>query len=190
MRKRKRNGFKYIQMIIFLGLPKCGTMSFTQSFNAAGFRAVHWVNDAGEYVGELMLRALREGKKMFHYLSEYNVLTQMDVCLPDKNICLFPQSDLYELIYRQYPKASFILNHRTTENHVKSIYSWGGLRERLRLFGITDLTSFVEQHNKNIRDFFCGKPNFIEFSIESDGNEKISQFVGIHIELVHINKTP
>jgi len=176
-------------MIIFLGLPKCGTMSFTESFNAAGYRAVHWTNHTGEYVGELMLQALREGKKLFNYLSDYNVFTQMDVCLPDKNICLFPQSDLVELIYRQYPDALFVLNYRNTFNHVNSICSWGGLKERLRLFDIIDLPAFIDDHNEKIRNFFSGKANFIEFNIESDTEEKLSSFIKSPIELVHINKS-
>jgi len=122
-------------------------------------------------------------------LSEYNVFTQMDVCLPDKNICLFPQSDLFELIYRQYPDALFVLNYRNTFNHVNSICSWGGLKERLRLFDIIDLPAFIDDHNEKIRNFFSGKTNFLEFNIESDTNEKLCSFINSPIELVHINKS-
>jgi len=176
-------------MIVFLGLPKCGTMSFTESFNAAGFRAVHWADKDGHYVGGLMLMALTRGKKLFHHLSDYDVFTQMDICLPDEDICFFPQCSVFELIYRQYPEAKFILNYRNIENHVKSICSWGGLKERLRMCGITDLYEFIFSHNRNIREFFSGKPNFLEYDIENDGQEKLSEFVGKPIKLVHINKS-
>lgn len=164
-------------------------MSFYESFNNAGFRAVHWTDSEGNFVGKLMLEALATGRKLFSFLGGYNVFTQMDVCIPDKNLCFFPQSTLFELLYRQYPQAKFILNYRNTESHVKSINSWGGLRERLRLFDITDLTGFIEDHNRNIREFFTGRYNFLAFDIESDTQEKLSEFVGKTIKLIHINKS-
>lgn len=178
-------------MIILLGLPKCGTMSFTESFRNAGFNPVHWTNDKGEYVAELILKAIREGKNLLHYVSQYDVITQMDLIMPDKGIFFFPQVGWYWNLYLQYPEAKFILNTRDVNRQVESIKAWGDLQHRFECFGVTDLHEFITDHYRRIRHFFFiyGKGNFLEFDIENDSNEKLSKFVGRDINLIHINKT-
>ncbi len=178
-------------MIILLGLPKCGTMSFTQSFKEAGFNPVHWMTSDNEYVAELILLAIKEHKPLLSYLVGYDVFTQMDLIQPERGIMFFPQVGWYWNLYLQYPNAKFILNTRSLENHAESIAHWGDLKQRFEYFGITDLRRFISEHNKRIINFFKvygDKSNFVEFDIERDSDDKLSAFIGREIKMCHINK--
>lgn len=174
--------------IILLGLPKCGIVSFTEAFKEAGYKPANWINN-DQYFGELILKAVKEGKDVFYYFDDHDCVTEMNVCIPERNICFFPQSCLFELIFRQYPDALYILNYRDISTHVKSILNWGDLAERMAHFGITDLDSFITNHNATIRKYFINKKNFLNFDIERDNSEKLSDFIGRKIELPHLNKT-
>lgn len=167
-------------------------MSFTQSFENAGLKSAHWTNDSGDHVAELILKAIKESKPLLTYLSEYDTITQMDLIQPERGLFFFPQIGWYWNLYLQYPNAKFILNTRSLDEHVESISNWQDLKQRFEYFGITDLRKFISDHNKRIINFFKvynDKNNFIEFNIESDGDSKLSRFVGREVKLVHINKT-
>ena len=176
-----------MKRIILLGLPKCGTMSFTESLASIGYNVGHWTNDKGEYIGKLIGRAYLENKHLLEYVPELNAITQMDYISFDQFI--LPQVFLYKVLLKQNPDALFILNYRNVENHVKSICAWGDLLERLELFGITNLEQFISDHNSHIRKHYSGRKNFLEVDIENSNNETISDFIGLNFKMSHTNKT-
>jgi hypothetical protein len=178
-----------MRKIILLGLPKCGLTSFAQTFRDAGYNVAHWKTDNGEYVGELINQAYLEKKHLLHYLPEYNAFTQMDVVDKESGYCVFPTAQFYEQFYEQYPDALFILNYRPVFNHVRSICKWNDLQERLAYFGIINLSEWISCHNYTIRNYFKDKPNFIEFNIEKDPIEKISDVLGVPLTWHHLNKS-
>src|ERR1044072_3920188 len=175
--------------VILLGLPKCGLSSFTEALRTIGYNVAFWVNDKNEFFAELVFKAYSEGKKLLHYLSEYDAITQMDLISIEKSVCLFPKSVFYKELYEQCPDSKFILNYRNIEHHVRSICNWKNMQERFAYFNIPDIGKFIESHNEKIRAFYKGKPNFLEFDIENDSLEKLSQFLNVPVIFPHANKT-
>jgi len=174
--------------VIFLGLPKTGTMSLTKAFEGAGYRTAHWQTDSGEYVGYNIRRAFCDGERLLHYLSDYDVITQMDVCLPE--VSFFPQCFLYRDFAYQYPDALFVLNTRDIASQVKSIANWGDMLDRFKKYGIEDPGKFIYSHNNRVRDFFRGRGiAFLEFDIEVDLPSRLSDFIGHSLSIEHLNKT-
>lgn len=174
--------------IILLGLFKCGLSSFTGMLTQAGYKVAFW-QDEGQYIAELILKALNENKPLLHYCAQYNAFTQMDLVSIEKNIFFIPEHTHYKQLFYENRDAKFILNYRDINNHIQSIYNWSDLAHRLNYYGVNDIHSFIETHNKNIREFFSNKPNFIEFDIEKDSNEKLSAFLGFPVTFPHLNKT-
>jgi hypothetical protein len=163
-------------------------MSLTQAFNDVNINAGHWATESGSYIGELMIEALKANKPLFYFLPQYEAFTQMDVCNLDRGLCIFPQVHLFELLYRQYPDSMFILNYRNIDDHIRNICNWGNLKNRMCHFGIENLEEFISDHYRNIRRFFAGKQNFVEFDIDDKNKDAIlSGFLKIKIHLPHIN---
>lgn len=173
--------------IILLGLFKCGLTSFTAAFRAAGMRVAYWVNDRGDFYADLVLKAFIEGKDLLHFIQEYDAYTHIDLITWDR--CILPHVNCAEALADQYPDAKFILNYRDIEHHIRSIQNWGDLAGRLAHHGYTDLRSFIERHHDRIREHYQSMPNFIDFNIERDHSEKLSEFLGMEIHLPHENKT-
>jgi len=177
-------------MIICLGLPKSGTLSLTEAFNSVGYNAAHWGDKYGPF-GPVVLDAIQRGVPMLRYITAmgYDAFTQLDYCNTKTGFCFFPQVYLYDVLYRQYPDAYFILNYRPLDKHDRSIRAWGDYADRLAYFGIRNIGSFINDHNKTIAKFFLGKERFLMFDIETDGDEKLSNFIGKEIKIPHLNKT-
>lgn len=62
------------------------------------------------YVASVIQKAIYDRQKPLKYLVErgYRVFSQMDVCYPSKNICIFAQLDGLENIIAAYPKAKYV----------------------------------------------------------------------------------
>ena len=170
--------------IIFLGFPKCGTLSFYESLKIAGFKTAHYYNSDGKIIGDLISMALAEGKKLLHYVDSFDAITQMDCYRYESFIC--PQT-LYWIFDKQYPGTKFILNTRNFSDHIRSIAYWGDLIHRMN--GHIDVPAFFASHYNGVRRYFRHRDNFIEYNLDSDKEEKLSSFLGREIKLVHINKT-
>lgn len=178
-----------MKRIILLGLPKCGTVSFTESLINTGYTAGHWINEKGEHLGKLVHKAWMEGKPLLEYIPEYEAITQMDYMSIEEGMCIFPQVYNYQLLLKQYPDALFILNYRNIDNHVRSILTWGDLKDRFYHFKIFNIRKFIKDHNTNIRKHFTGRDNFMQVNIEYANNAAISRFIGYDFTMTHKNKT-
>lgn len=187
--------------IILLGFPKSGTTSFQDLFEKMGLSSVHWhYGDNLEFhVGTAIYKARSERKPLFHYLKNFDCVTQMDVCV-NEGLNFWPQTDLLEEIYEQYPEAIYILNTRRTNRILRSIQKWGSLQERILEFnniksyrGNSDderICNWMEDHFTKVRTLFEGNPKFIEFNIEEDSLERLRDLLEIpgHItSFPHVN---
>ena len=174
-------------------------MSFHRLFEMMSLKSAHWLVDEG-YVGELIDKAKSEDKKLFHYLEDFDCMTQMDVCL-DENLNFWPQIDLYREIYEQYPEALFVLNKRPAKHILRSFKKWGTVYERIITYSAiknyrganTDekILNWIDDHFSDVHEFFRDKENYIEFNIESDSIEALRKPLNIppHIkEFPHSNK--
>lgn len=170
--------------IIFLGFPKCGTLSFHASLNEAGIKTAHYFSDQGDILGDLIVKAIAEGKKMLHYCDEFEAITQMDCYRSHEFIC--PQKHFIRLD-SEYPGTKFILNVRKLSDHLNSIRKWGDLMTRMQMN--FDPEVFFYAHYQQVRRYFNGRDNFIEYNLDKDTDSKLSSFIGREIKLVHINKS-
>jgi hypothetical protein len=175
-------------MIILLGFPKTATMSFTDFFEDLSFNTLHFTYD-GEYVGELIYRARRENKPLLHYLSGIDVITKLSVCL-DEFYNFWPQLDLYEELYNQYPDNIYILNRRSPSALYTSFLNFGSFlpdfcqynAHRLDPFEGTIEEKFMacaQKHYDDVIQFFSDKPTakFIDYNIETDTIDKLNIYI-------------
>lgn len=177
--------------VILLGLPKCGTVSFAESLNNVGIRACHYYDSNGDVAAHSVLRAIREGKKLFHYLEEqgFKAITQAD-CLNPPDWFFFPQRTFLLNIIYQYPEAKFILNYRNTLDHVASIEAWGDMSDRFKAAGVEYLFDFIVQHNSRVINYSRDMENFLKFKIGTDSNDLLRKFIHPDFNLLHLNKRP
>ena len=186
--------------ILVIGFPKSGTTSIHHALESAGFRSVHWELPNGEYCGEVIYRAVREGKDPLAYLSEYDAITQMDICLPrvkkdGRPLNYWPQLDfeLLDEIERHHPGIRFILNRRDPERLIKSMSRWHALRRRLLQARVPGLPRFRPLFDRDLRRWITGhydacrarygdRETFLDLDIERpDAREALEEFLGVAV---------
>ena len=96
------------QKIFCIGLNKTATTSLHSSFKLLGIRAAHYRNENGDEMLHLMKRAKQKGKKLLHYLDEYEAFSD------------YPISKTYKQLDFEYPNSKFILTTRGLESWLKS----------------------------------------------------------------------
>lgn len=207
--------------IFVVGLPKCGTTSLQHALETAGYGAVHChaPRAAGleRFVGQRLLRAVEEGKAPLAFLPDWvDAITQMDCWWMDwKNkdgeafepaaTALFPQILILEELDRAYPSARFILSTRDARSWLRSVDTYGHLREilvRAELPGLPsgqgaqdeELIAWFNGHTDRVRTYFAGREasKLLEFSLEEGDDAvagKLEAFLGIPTEWGHHNVT-
>uniref|UniRef100_A0A7S4Q4P6 Sulfotransferase domain-containing protein n=1 Tax=Alexandrium monilatum TaxID=311494 RepID=A0A7S4Q4P6_9DINO len=141
------------QLVLVLGMPKCGTTSLHEAFRSAGLDSVHWALGTGEdlradrelrlwgvdadrrLIGRLMERAAAQGLPPLSGLPHHvDAVAEMNglVWGPRGTVqAHFPQISLLEELAAHYPYAHFILNVRDHRRWVRSVDSHNDLRKRL-----------------------------------------------------------
>ena len=187
--------------IILLGFPRTGTTSFHHLFQKLGYNSIHWFYRPQRlYVGEAILKAKKENKPLFYYLSDFEVICQMDIC-KDFTEKIWPQISHYQQILAQYPDTIYILNTRDPHKLLLSMKNKGNMDKRMlkyntELFenieGSDDekILKLIDQHYQNIREHFKNS-KFIEFNIEKDNLEKLSKYIDFkgETQLPKLNKS-
>ena len=174
-------------MIIIIGFPKSGTSSFQKLFQTLGYRSYHWKKD-DKYIGMMIYKNKINKKPLLHDFLETDVITQMDICINDKN-CYWPQLVDYKQLYTENPDSIFILNKRNPEKLLSSFKRWNKLDERLYLYNpelIDDKSdngfiNFVNKFYKDVEYFFSLHPKskFITYDINEDNIEKLKKYIDI-----------
>jgi hypothetical protein len=179
---------------IVIGFPKCGTSTIHQACKKSGLRSAHWKAPGKGYCGALIYQNYLADRDPLADLSDYDVVSQMDVCVKRTNF--WPNLDLALLlrIRKFHPECSFILNTRAPEKIASSIARWGNLRKRItaadiiglpRRYGDQDvhLVRWVEQHFEACRRLFGSDEKFFELPIEaSNAREILEKAVGTKIK--------
>ena len=86
-------------MIILLGLPKSGTTSFHSLFKKLGYQSYHW-KKKGKFIGSLIKNNKIKKKPLLSGFLDTDVITQMDVCMNNKN-CYWPQIVDYKQLIKE-----------------------------------------------------------------------------------------
>jgi hypothetical protein len=167
-------------------------------FEANGFPAVHWDS---ERLAQNMAYNLRTGKKILdgHY-SELKVFSDMISLTGPERI---EANGYFREMDSHYPGSFFILNNRDTsawllsrERHNQGNF----LLKNLTHMNTTDINlvretwrSEKEAHEKEVREYFRGRQNFLEVDIDSNRiPERLSDFLGMEFDYSQwkiVNKT-
>ncbi|WP_280562087.1 sulfotransferase [Chromohalobacter sp. 48-RD10] len=165
--------------VFVVGFPKSGTSTIQKALQSSGYNSAHWQVKEG-FVGELMYRGLEEHDDPWHYLGQYDAITQGDVCIPSKGLNFWPQLDptIIEKIQEKHPNCLFILNYRNPEKTVSSIKRWGDMSQRFLHSNIPGLPAgkgndqqlldWIHNHFTTIRKNLSQNKNFLEVDIEND----------------------
>jgi len=181
--------------LFVIGFPKSGTTSLTTALEASGIASAHWRTSSGKFVGFLIYDALYRGLEPFALLSDYQAVTQADVCLPSHNLNLWPNLDFAVLsaIRRHHPECLFVLNYRRPKAIADSIFKWDDMQDRIarsnvpglpRTLGRTreQLMTWIENHFDACRRFLGNDEHFLELDIESaDAPERLGAALGTEI---------
>jgi hypothetical protein len=174
-------------MIILLGFPKSGTSSFQKLFINLGYNSYHWTK-VDKYIGTMIYKNKKMNKPLLNDFLDTDVITQMDVCIDEKN-AYWPQITDFAQLYNENPDSIFILNKRDPMKLLLSFKKWNNLNQRLikynpeLLNNMTDKSfiDFVIKHYTDIETFFSRFPNskFISFDIENDKLEKLNKYIDL-----------
>lgn len=192
---------------IVVGLPKCGTSSLTKMFADAGIPACHhdFKHENKEvYVGCIMKDNANLGKPLLGGLLEpFHAFLEMNCHLYN----VWPQITMLEALTQQYPDAYYILNTRNVQDHAMSIWNWYNMKRILEFYDvpqltkhspdgkltITDIETWISQHNQRVRDFFKHRPHLkiAEISIgDADLGARLDRFLGLQgLSFPHENRT-
>ena len=188
-------------MIILLGFPKSGTTSFNKLFQKLGYKSGHWKH-RGSYIGNIIKKNKKRKRRLLSGLEDLDCITQMDVCMSKKDN-YWPQIHDYWRLYKQYPKATFILNKRSIPKLVSSFQRWFNLDERFikynpNLFSNIEgsnekkLEIIFNDHYTKIENFFKKRKGakFISFDIDNDKIYKLNKYINTRRikKLPHKNK--
>ena len=104
--------------IFCIGLNKTGTTSLHQAFEILGLKSVHFVDDKGNNIKDIIQENYLAGNDILKGLEGYDAFTDWDNSR--NSVEIFKEFD------KQYPESKFILNTRelnswldSRENHVK-----------------------------------------------------------------------
>jgi len=182
--------------LMAIGFPKSGTTSLTRALEMSGLKAAHWQDDKFRFVGQLIYHAVVNGLDPFAHLTDYDAVTQADVCLPRKQKNYWPNLDFAILaaIRRAHPTCLFLLNYRRPEAICESLMRWRGMQQRLvgsdipglpvGAGGTTEqLINWIENHFQACRTYFANDPHFLEIDIESpDVPTQLGEALGVQIK--------
>ena len=172
--------------VFCIGLNKTGTTSLHLALEKLGYNSVHYEDDQGNNIKEIIQDNFLKGKNILEGLEHYDAFTDWDNS--SNTVEIFKEFD------RQYPNSKFILNTRDLE-------SWLDSRERHVLknqqtvrdipdSGLTWLevdregwTQHFKEHHREAKEHFKGRPDdlLVIDVVNGDGWEKLCPFLGVPI---------
>ncbi|WP_176503771.1 sulfotransferase [Cobetia sp. 5-11-6-3] len=165
--------------IFVLGFPKSGTTTIDKALKMSGLRTAHWVVDNG-YCGKLIYDAYNATGDPLAYLSDYDCITQGDVCLPHEKLNYWPNLDfkIIKAIQDKHSNCLFILNRRPAKDILSSLKRWNNYDKRIKKSEIPGLPAgvgsdenivrWIENHYSVCNEYFSDKTNYLELDIYSD----------------------
>jgi hypothetical protein len=175
--------------IFLIGFNKTATRAFSAFFDGNGIPAIHW--DENKMAG-VMASNLSNGRKVldgydseFKFFSDFISLTESS---KTEGNSFFREMDLH------YPGSYFILNNRDTASWILSreLHNKGIFLEKNMSIMQTDDPDVVraqwkkekETHEREVREYFKGRRDFIEIDINSDGiPQKLSEFLEMELNI-------
>lgn len=167
--------------IFVIGPNKCGTSSLHHFFRLNGLKSGHWRVQGQKNLAQVMQINHALARRPFEGYEDFHALS--DISFNSKGLTIdgFRQ---FALIHRAYPDAFFILNHRPRDKWLASrrrhprlmerVMEASGLEEAAVLAG---WAAMYEAHLAEVRAHFAGHPRFLDFAIESETGQTLSDFL-------------
>ncbi len=151
---------KHHPKVFCIGYFKTGTNSVRQAFKILGYRTGHLVKN---------IKKPDENWAEFIKRCNYDAYTDN------------PIQFLYKTIDEHFPDSKFILTIRDTNSFKNSYFNYfKGTFMEITYDEIDEIVKKYEKHNRDILEYFKGKPNkfLIMNVINGDGWEKLCPFLG------------
>ena len=174
--------------IFLIGFNKTATRAFSEFFEANGMPSIHWDNNN---LAQRMVQNLAEGRKVLDgYDTQYKFYSDF-ISVSEKE--KIEANSFFREMDSDYPGSYFILNNRRTADWITSRErhnSGNFLRKNLLAMGTTDTDlvrdqwkSEKENHEREVRQYFLGRTNFIEIDIDSKNiPELVSNFLSMDFD--------
>jgi len=177
--------------IFFIGFNKTATTSFDYLFSCSGYTSYHhWarIKKKKTYLAKQIYNNLQNNLPILNKID--NAHAYSDLISPvtdiDGKTFIYEANQNFDILYKEYPNAYFILNTRNIEdwvlsrsNHKNALKAWN------KFFNISygktiDMwrKNFIKHHT-SVREFFYNKPtaNFLEFNIDTDRIDILIDYV-------------
>ncbi len=172
--------------IFCIGLNKTGTSTLHKAFEILGLKSVHYMDDKGNNIKEIITTNFLEGNNILKGIEKYEVYSDWDQA--PNTVAIFKEFD------KQYPNSKFISNTRelqswldSRESHVKR-----NLENKLKNPELDvkwlkiDRKKWENQYNSHyseIKNYFENREkDLLVFDVVGgDGWEKLCQFLDLPI---------
>jgi len=163
--------------IFQIGFNKCATTSLHRMVAASGYKSVHWAN--GSLAKQLYINQTT-GRPILSGIDGFDCYTDME----SPSLLLFGHRYFREL-YAEYPNAYFVLNTRNKRDWLvsRSKHKKGYLLKTFcQQFNLTprEVVQYWslewDKHHRDVRQFFAGQGNLLEFNVDSDSVDKLIDF--------------
>ncbi len=172
--------------IFCIGLNKTGTSTLHKAFEILGLKSVHYMDDKGNNIKEIITTNFLEGNNILKGIEKYEVYSDWDQA--PNTVAIFKEFD------KQYPNSKFISNTRelqswldSRESHVKRNQENKLKNPELDVKWLKiDRKKWENQYNSHyseIKNYFENREkDLLVFDVVGgDGWEKLCQFLDLPI---------
>lgn len=175
--------------IFCIGLNKTGTLSLHEAFKILGIKSVHYTDDDGNDIKNIIKDNYLEGCDILKGLEKYEAISDWD---------LRPYSHLvFKEFDKQYPNSKFILNTRDLKAWLNSREKHVKRNQKLKSENPEEDIKWLkvnrpawkkqfELHYNEVYKYFKGRENdLLVFDVtKGDGWKKLCPFLGLSIPAV------
>lgn len=172
--------------IFCIGLNKTGTSSLHEAFQILGLKSVHFIDDEGNNIKDLILDNFLTKKDILHGLAAYNAISDWD--RPPHTFNIVKKFD------EHYPGSKFIVNIRNCDDWLNSREKHVKRNQKLKKKYPNQNITWIEVnrrewkleyecHYKAIDKYFKDrKEDVLYFDVtQGDGWEKLCPFLNLPI---------
>lgn len=189
------SGLTDLPYVFVIGFNKTATTTLHHFFQANGFPSVHW--DDNKLAATMLENCLHDRRVLTGYDHRYRVFSDM---ISQTWRLRFEANSLFRILDTDYPGSFFIYNNRPLEDWLSSRwkkpcarYNTTNVELEMRILNTTDRLAVLrrwkrerEDFEREVREYFAGRDNFLEFDIrDTDAPHKISRLLGRPLDASH-----
>lgn len=184
--------------IFCIGLNKTGTSSLHEAFKILGFKSVHFLDDKGKNIKDIIEENYYNNEDILKGISHYDAFSDWD---HDETSHL-----IFKVFDQQYPNSKFILNTRnlegwlnSRENHVLRNQKLYSRRFNSKQFNKKNAwlkidrvswAAHYKRHHQEVYEYFNGRESdLLVFDVtQGDGWDKLCKFLEAELPKVTFPK--